>query len=82
MIAKKVLGVESDSSKELFVKMDLFENKKISYSQFISSSIPYTKFFNKKRLIVFFNLSDINRDKKLCVSDLKNFLKIQFQHRD
>ena len=32
MIAKKVLGVENDSSKEIFDKMDLFGNKKISYS--------------------------------------------------
>ena len=62
--------------------MDLFDNGKISYSQFISASIPYTKFFNKKRLIVFFNLADINRDQKLSSDDLKNFLNIQFKHRD
>lgn len=60
--------------------MDLFGNEKISYSQFISAVIPYTKFFNQKRLIIFFHLGDIDRNQKLSSEDLSKFLTIQFKH--
>ena len=60
--------------------MDLFGNEKISYSQFISAVIPYTKFFNQKRLVIFFHLGDIDRNQKLSLDDLTKFLNIQFKH--
>lgn len=44
--------------------------------------IPFTKFFNQKRLVIFFHLSDIDRNKKLSGDDLRKFLEIQFQHRN
>ena len=42
--------------------------------------IPYTKFFNQKRLVIFFHLSDIDRNQKLSLDDLTKFLAIQFKH--
>ena len=45
-VLKENLGVEESVSQKVFKKCDLFDNKKISYSHFISMVIPYTKFFN------------------------------------
>lgn len=75
-ILSKNLGIEPESSKKVFANSDLFENGKIGYSQFISAVIPYTKFFNQKRLIVFFHLADIDRNKKISAEDLRKFLNI------
>lgn len=74
------LGVDKSQTEEIFNSMDLFDNDRISYSQFISAVIPYTKFFNQKRLIIFFHLGDIDRNQKLSADDLSKFLTIQFKH--
>lgn len=81
-ILQKHLNVDVDSSSKVFDNSDLFENGKMGYSQFISAVIPYTKFFNQKRLVIFFHLSDIDRNKKLSADDLRKFLNIQFKHRN
>ena len=76
------LNIKPESSKKVFKNLDLFGNKKVMYSQFISSVIPFTKFFNFKRCSVFFNLCDIDRNEKLSKEDLRKFLNIQFKHRN
>ena len=81
-ILQKHLNIDADSSMKVFENSDLFDNGKMGYSQFISAVIPYTKFFNQKRLVIFFHLSDIDRNKKLSVDDLRKFLNIQFKHRN
>ena len=66
---------------EVFGGLDIFENKYITYSQFISSAIHYKDFFSEKKLDIFFQLCDIDRNEKLSLSDLEKFLSIQFKYK-
>lgn len=75
-VLEENLGIDANQANGVFDNLDLFNNQKISYSQFISTVIPYTKFFNQKRLIIFFHLSDIDRNSKLSSDDLRKFLNI------
>ena len=77
-VLEENLQVEKSQAEQIFDNMDLFDNQKLTYSQFISSVIPYTKFFNQKRLIIFFHISDIDRNEHLSSADLRKFLNIQF----
>ena len=79
-IIKKYYDLEDNEIEKIFTNIDIFSQKTISYSQFLSAVIPYTKFFNKKRLVIFFKLCDIDQNKKISEEDLKIFLDIQFRH--
>ena len=80
-IMKSALGVNEKESEEIFRGLDIFENSYITYSQFISAIIPHKEFLNEKKLSIFFNLCDIDKDDKLSLDDLDKFMTIQFKYR-
>ena len=80
-IIKINLNLGDKEIEEVFGGVDIFENKCITYSQFISSAIHYKDFLNEKKLDIFFQLCDIDRNEKLSLSDLEKFLSIQFKYR-
>lgn len=80
-IAKNSLNVAEKEAEEVFGGLDIFENKYITYSQFTSAAIHYREFLNEKKLNLFFNLCDIDRNERLSLADLETFLTIQFKYR-
>jgi calcium-dependent protein kinase len=80
-ILKTSLNVPEKEADEVFASLDIFDSKYISYSQFIASSISCKEFMNEKKLNVFFNLCDIDRNERLSLSDLEKYLTIQFKYR-
>ena len=44
-VLEKTLQVDSEEADQIFERIDLFGNGTVTYSQFISAVIPYTKFF-------------------------------------
>lgn len=77
----KVCNVSEKDAEEVFAGLDIFEQKSISYSLFVSATFPLADFMNETRLHLFFLLADIDRNDKVSVKDLETFLKIQFKHR-
>lgn len=77
----KNLGIADKEAEEVFNGLDIFGTKYITYSQFTAAAITLKEFLTEKRLNVFFNLCDIDRNERLSLSDLDKFLSIQFKYR-
>lgn len=81
LILKEALDIPEAVAEKLFKKIDIFETKVVSYTNFIAAIFPLKKFLTEDKFIQIFTLMDINRDGRLCLKDLQNFLKIQFKYR-
>ena len=81
LILKEALDIPETVSEKLFKKIDIFENKVVSYTNFIASIYPLKKFLTEDKFIQMFTLMDLNRDGKICLKDLQSFLKIQFKFK-
>ena len=81
LILKEALDIPETVAEKLFKKIDIFDCKMISYTNFIVSIYPLKKFLTEDKFIQIFTLMDLNRDGKLCLKDIQNFLKIQFKYR-
>lgn len=73
--------VSEKDAAEVFASLDIFEQKSISYSLFVSAAFPFADFMNETRLHLFFLLADLDRNELLSLKDLEKFLNIQFKHR-
>lgn len=80
-ILKISLSISSKTIEEVFKGIDIFENGFITYSQFIASSIHYSKYFTERNLLIFFQLIDIERTGRLSVKNLDKFITLQLKHR-
>jgi calcium-dependent protein kinase len=80
-IAKSTLNIPEKEADEVFAGLDIFNNKYISYSQFTASAINFRDFMVDKKLNVFFSLCDMERDGKLTLAELDNFLSKQFKYK-
>lgn len=82
LILKEALDVPQNVSEKLFKKIDLFNLNLISYTNFIAAIFPLNKILTDDKFIQIFTLMDINRDGKICMTDLDQFFKIQFKYRN
>ena len=76
------LKLPSEEIEQVFKNIDIFERGTLGYSQFIASAIHYSKYFTEKRLLVFFQLADLDKSGKISQDNLDRFLSIQFKHRN
>lgn len=76
------LNLSSQETEVLFNDLNLFNNETIGYSQFIAAAIHSSKYFTEKRLLVFFQIADVDKTGKITHDNLDKFLSIQFSHRN
>lgn len=80
-VLKDRLGLETHVAEAIFSGMDIFECHNIGYTAFLASAVSLETLSSEKRLSVFFQLADIDRDGRLSLADLERFLAIQFKYR-
>ena len=79
---KQYVDIEDSELEDTFNKIDIFKNEVLGYSQFIAASIHFHKYFNEKRLLIFFQIADIDKSGNITKENLDKFLTIQFKHRN
>ena len=82
LILKEALDIPEAVAEKLFKKIDIYETKMISYTNFITSIYPMKKILTEERFSQMFTLMDLDRNGKLDIKDIQGFLKIQFKYRD
>ena len=82
LILKEALDIPEAVAERLFKKIDIFDSKMISYTNFICCIYPMKKILTEERFNQIFTLMDLDRNGKLDIKDVQAFLKIQFKYRD
>lgn len=80
-LLKTHCDISEKQAQEVFHGLDIFDQKTISYSLFVSAAFSLSDFMNETRLHLFFLLADLDRNDQLSTKDLEKFLNIQFKHR-
>lgn len=80
-VLKDKLNIDSKSAESIFTGIDIFQVNSLSYTQFISSALPYDLLSSDKKLNIFFQICDLDRNEKLSVNDFERFINIQFKYR-
>lgn len=75
------LGIEAQVADAIFAGLDLFETRNLGYTQFLASALSFEFLTSEKRLAIFFQIADIDRDERLSLTDFERFLTIQFKYR-
>lgn len=75
------LGIDPQVAEGIFQGLDLFETRNLGYSQFIASALSFDLLSSEKRLSIFFQTADIDRDERLSLADFERFMAIQFKYR-
>ena len=78
---KEKLGVDEKVSNALFRALDIFDSKSLGYTVFIAAALKLELLICDKRLNVFFQICDIDRNEGLSLVDFERFLAIQFKYR-
>ena len=81
-VLQEHLKIPPQESEQIFKSIDIFESGTLGYSQFIASAIHYSKYFTEKRLLIFFQIADLDKSGKITHENLDRFLSIQFKHRN
>lgn len=80
-ILKSRLNVSEKEAEAIFVGIDVFENKNIAYTEFVACALGFEYLVDDKRLNIFFQLCDMDRNGELSLSDFEMFSRIQFKYR-
>lgn len=76
------LKISAQEAEQIYKSIDIFDSGSLGYSNFIASAIHYSKYFTEKRLLIFFQIADVDKSGKLTADNLERFLSIQFKHRN
>ena len=76
------IKIPAKEAEAIFRNLDIFETGQLGYSSFIASAIHHSKYFNEKRLGIFFQIADVDKSGRLTEANLDMFLNIQFKHRN
>ena len=76
------LQVTENEATDVFYGLDFFGNESVSYSQFVSAAVHYSKHLVDSKLALFFQMADVDRDDRLTLKDIDRFLEIQFLHKN
>ena len=80
-VAKERLGIDSKVADGIFKGLDIFDSKDLGYSLFVASALSQDLMTSDKRLNIFFQICDIDRNEELSLVDFERFLAIQFKYR-
>jgi len=80
-VLKDRLNVDPKTSEAIFKGIDIFDTKSVSYTQFVSASLSYELLASDKKLNIFFQICDMDRNEQLSLSDFERFLSTQFKYR-
>jgi calcium-dependent protein kinase len=80
-ILKNKLDIDDKTADSVFKGMDIFETKSIAYTVFIASAFSKSVLTAEKKLNIFFQISDIDKNEVLSRSDFEKFMAIQFKYR-
>ena len=75
------LAVTENEATDVFYGIDFFGNESVSYSQFITAAVHFSKNLTEPKLQMFFQMADVDRDERLSIRDLDRFFEIQFLHK-
>jgi len=80
-VVKEKLGIENKVAEGVFRALDIFDSKSLGYTVFIAAALKLDLLTSDKRLNVFFQICDIDRNEELSLIDFEKFLAIQFKYR-
>ena len=77
------MGLEEASLKATFDKLDFFDKRALSYSQFSAGCISSDGFLNEDKIKSTFNIWDLDKDGVISTKDFGSFLGNEFpQYKD
>lgn len=80
-VTSEKFKVDTKEAESVFQGLDFFSTGKVSFTQFVASTIPLEYLTTEKKLNIFLKLCDVDRDEHLSLTDFKRFLNIQFKFR-
>lgn len=68
---------EEDLPKEIFQRLDIDENNRLDFSEFLLATVNYKMQIHKKELRQIFDIIDTDHSGELSVNELRSFFNIQ-----
>ena len=76
----KGLGLDEAGLRSTFDKLDFFEKRLLSYSQFCAGCISSDGYLNEDKIKSTFRIWDLDRDGVISAKDFSSFLGNEFPH--